>query len=62
MKRRNITNKNQFNFPKFQSNDNVASSTVINSDLITIENDLSEYYEKGQLNALNLYMYGTVLK
>ena len=49
MKRRNITNKNQFNFPKFQSNDNVASSTVINSDLITIENDLSEYYEKGQL-------------
>ena len=47
---------------KFQGTDNVARSTTINNELIKIENDLSEYYEKDQLNAINLYMYGSVLK
>lgn len=35
---------------------------ITNPELITIENELSEYYKKGQLNALNHFMYGTVLK
>lgn len=47
---------------KIQSTDNVSRSTKINNELIRIENDLKEFYENQELNAINLYMYGTVLK
>ena len=57
-----LLSEQQVEEDKLQSTDNVARSTTINNELIRIENDLSEYYEKDELNAINLYMYGTILK
>ncbi len=30
--------------------------------MIAIENELTQLYDKGALNALNLYLYGIILK
>jgi anaphase-promoting complex subunit 8 len=57
-----MLSEQQIEEEKFQSSDAVSRSNVTNNELITIENELSEFYEKNQLNALNLFMYGTVLK
>jgi hypothetical protein len=34
----------------------------MNKELAGIETDLQGYAEKNQLNAINLYMYGIILK
>jgi anaphase-promoting complex subunit 8 len=34
----------------------------VNKELVGIEKELMEYYHKNQLNELNLYLYGMVLK
>lgn len=47
---------------KYQSSENISRSNVTNTELITIESELGEYYKNNQLNALNYFMYGTVLK
>mmetsp|Transcript_31628 Transcript_31628/g.28024 ORF Transcript_31628/g.28024 Transcript_31628/m.28024 type:complete len:212 (-) Transcript_31628:703-1338(-) len=47
---------------KYQTAENISRSCVTNSEMITIENDLGELCKQGQLNALNLFLFGTVLK
>jgi len=47
---------------KFQTSENISRSGITNPDLITIENDLTGYVKKDKLNALNLFLLGTVLK
>lgn len=47
---------------RYQSSENISRSCVTNSDMITIENALTEFYSRNELNALNLYLFGVVLK
>ena len=39
----------------------INRSTVINKELIAMENELTPLYEKNELDALNLYIYGIIL-
>jgi len=45
-----------------QNGDKISCSTVQNKELIVIENELQPLFQKDQLNAINLYLYGTILK
>ena len=40
----------------------INRSMVVNKELIAIENELKAFYDKDELDAINLYLYGVILK
>ena len=46
----------------FEPVDAINRSSIINKELVAIEGELAAFYEKDQLNELNLYLYGVILK
>lgn len=49
---------------KLQNGENATRSVLINKELIQVESDLEKLYTKDKdcLNAMNLYIYGVILK
>lgn len=47
---------------RFQNGENASRSLVINRELVSIEQSLEGYYQRDELDAYNLYVYGVTLK